>query len=166
MPMNLLPYQDVSFRSGLNAAEVSKKLRGYIKPETATNSGYWGTRNTKEYEGEVGENKFKIQKIIQSLYSVIPVISGTFIQESGGTKINMKMRLSTIPLIAVCAFGGLAIVLFIAISISTYFWAHLNFGFLIPLGFMTFLYLMVTIAFNLECRKSVRDFKILLEDLQ
>lgn len=163
--MNLLPYRNVYFRSGYGASEVFNKLRAHIKPQTAITSGYWGKRNTREYEGNVKVNSFTAQRIIQYNNSFLPVIAGTFIEESNGTNISMKMRLSTVTLIGVCAFGGFAIVFFIAISVAAYFFSHINLVFLAPLGLMLFMYALTTIAFNLECKRSERDFKTFLEGL-
>lgn len=161
--MNLLPYQNIVFRSELNAVDVSKKLREHIKPETATNSGYWGTRNTKEYEGEISGNNFSIQRIIWFWNSFLPVITGTFIQEPGGTKINMKMRLPTLALISVYLIGVFAIALLIGLATAFYTIGTFSFLLVAPLGFLIFMYLLTTIAFNLECRKSKKDFKKILE---
>jgi hypothetical protein len=157
--MNLLPYQNVVFRSELPADEISKKLREHVKPVTAVSS----VKDTKEYEGEVVGNNFNIQRIIQYRSSFLPVIKGAIIQDSNGTKINVKIGLQTIVLVGVCVLAGLAIVFFMAITFAAVVFRHFNFFFLAPFGFLIFLYLMTTIAFNMECSKSKTDLKKILQ---
>jgi hypothetical protein len=157
--MNLLPYQNVVFRSELNVADVSKKIREHIKPVTAVSS----PRNTKEYEGEIVGNTFNIRRIIWHRNSFLPVIKGTITKEPSGTKIQVKFGLNTIVLISVYVFWGLSLTLSIVTVISSLIFAHFALFTLGPLAFLLFMYLLVTISFNFESSKSKKDLKSILE---
>jgi hypothetical protein len=157
--MNLLPCRHVVFRSGLNAAEVSAKIRQHVKPRTAVSSA----RSTKEYEGEVSGKNFDIQRIIFHWNTFLPVITGTFLQEPMGTKVVMKIKLPPFVLIGVSVVAAFALIIFVVYMIATCIFSQLNFTVLIPLGFFTLLWLITIIPFNMECERSIKDFEKILE---
>ncbi|HET6989671.1 MAG TPA: hypothetical protein VFJ43_00030 [Bacteroidia bacterium] len=161
--MRGFPFKNIIFRSNLDEAGIIKKLRENITPPTATTAGYWGERNTKTYEGEIRGNHFDIKRIIRYQNSFLPEISGVIVKNPEGTKILVKVKLHILVLILIGLVSAMAIAFLIAICFALSVWGHFQPVVLAPLGIMIFMYLMVTIAFHLECEKSKKDLKEILE---
>jgi len=97
--MNLLPFENIDYDSPLTENEVRTSISNNVAWNTKL--GLTFTKNTiMEYEGFVDTENFKIRRILKSgRNSFIPTVTGKISKKSGGTKIELKLRLHKVVMI-------------------------------------------------------------------
>jgi len=164
--MNLkkfLPVENYVMTSKLPVEEIKRRLADNIEPKTNVGSAGFNKSLNKTYEGQILRDSFTISRIINYRNSFLPVITGhisTFLNE---TQINVKMRPVTFILIFISLWLGIVgIVCLGIILVGIIQFKHvLQNGFspmiLIPFGMFLFGWMLTTLAFKAESRKS-REF--------
>lgn len=91
--MNLLPYENLKIESSLSHNEIVSIVRNNIAWNTDLGM-LFTTNSFRDYEGFVEGNTFKIRRTLKSGFnSFIPIVSGVVLEESNGSKIELKLRL-------------------------------------------------------------------------
>lgn len=83
--MNLLPYENIRYKSRLKEEEVIRRLAEVVAPE--------GGQAWNKYRGKIDGNEFNIVRVIDYQNSFLPQISGTIERDYIGTIITVDMRL-------------------------------------------------------------------------
>ncbi|WP_290698807.1 hypothetical protein [Lacinutrix sp.] len=162
--MKYLPFENITYKTKLESEEILKRVAGIIEPKKNFRiSGLFGGNNNKPYEGSIGLNSFKINKIIGHQNSFLPRIKGKIVKDFNGTQVNVKMKLSIFVIAFMCVwFGGVIVGCFVGLSSfldSTSFEPMA----LIPFGMLIFGYALVTVGFKYESVKSKKYFAELFE---
>lgn len=159
--MNLLPFENIVYKSKLDSEEILKRISEIIEQKrgfrikTLLSEG-----NYKPYEGIIIDNEFNLNRIIGYRNSFLPQIKGIVIRKLNRTTVKVKMRLHIIVIIFMTFwFGGLTIgflyTLFNKNNNDPTDWIFLI---LILIG-----YFLVTAGFKFESKKSIDFFAKLLE---
>jgi hypothetical protein len=152
-----LPWRRFEIDTHLTPGQCAHALRAIVEPRRRFR---WpiGPR-LNNFEGEVTPEGFSITRIIRYRNSFLPMISGGFRDQSGGTHVTMRMRPHWFSLgfwmiwMAACVAIA-AIVQFIAadaqrLTVSAFLAAMFVFG-----------YLLCTVSFGIEAEKA----RLLLTD--
>jgi len=157
--MKYLPFENITYTTALSPEQVMEKITQFVEPEKRFRLSRGNS--TKPYEGKVSTNAFKVTRKINYRNSFLPRISGTVEEVANETKVTLKMRLHPFVLVFISlwmSFVFLAVIVTFPILIS-----EPELPLLIPLGMLTFGYLLTTGGFKYESRKSKAFFKELLE---
>jgi hypothetical protein len=170
--MNILPYENITYKTHLSKEEILNRLNQETEPKQWIRmTGIFSSGNHKAYEGVVNQNSFKISRIIGYRNSFLPRIEGEIEEKVEGnskiTLIHIKMRLHTFVLVFLCvwlSFMFLATTFLIPIfkqeisnpSIS-------NLASIIPFLMIPFISLITILAFHYEGNKSKIFFENLFE---
>ena len=155
--MIFLPYEAITFKTDLRKQEVLKRLHSHI------DTGPWkfsfkGNTSGKEYQGSIRNGKFEIFRRIKGRNSALPMILGTVIEQNNGTTIAIKMRLHLLSISVLIFFCG-----FIITGFCHNYRGEMDINFFGPIGMLSFLYLITIVPFNMEKRRSIKDFQRFLE---
>ena len=164
------PFENYTLTTKLSGEEVLKRIEQNIVPKQKFSSRLFGRNTPKPYEGVISENAFTISRIIDYRNSFLPVITGNISSYPGQTQVNIKMR----PFRFVLFFMGFWIgsLGLVCVGILLYGSFHLKQlsanGFspvsLIPFFMFTAGYLMLTLSFKYESKKSKSFLAALLEE--
>jgi hypothetical protein len=131
--------------------------------------------NHLPYLGTLDGYKFEIRRIIHYRNSFLPIIKGEIRPDAGGSSIEITMHphlVAIVLLIGLLAGAGLifSIIIFGVIysalqshGLSTISLTGLLQGCMYPIGFLLFVYLLVTLPFKYESHKSIAFFRELFE---
>jgi hypothetical protein len=161
--MAFVPYENIILESDLSYNEILNRIQNIIEPRRYIFSRLLKKDNGKTYEGELFENKFKINRIILYRNSFIPIIYGTIISESNKTKIYVKMKLHIFVKIFMCLWSSFFALGFFKDIKNFISDMELN---AFPFAFMAIIllgYIFMTGIFKAECRKSKIYFGELFE---
>jgi len=121
------------------------------------NTAFRKQNDRKAYEGQVDRDGFKIQRVIQYRNSFLPQITGTFKRGRTGNEVHVKLKLNLFVLIFICLWmGGVTVACLSTLFISNIA-GGLGYFSLIPFGMLLFGYLLTTLAFSYEAKKSEKD---------
>jgi hypothetical protein len=162
--MKYLPYENLTFRTKLDAEEILLRIKKNTEPEKMFRmNGLLENNDHKPYEGNVDGMTFHLTRIISYRNSFLPKISGLIERDFHGTKVTVKMKLSSSTMAFMMLWcGGVALDFFIILIFSM---KEKSFkpGILIPLGALLFAYLLTIGGFKSESSKSKEFLSQLLE---
>jgi len=161
--MNLLPYENLTFRTKLKEDEIIKRLIKLTEPKRALRFGIFTKSSTKLYEGEIYAKHFHITRIIRYRNSFLPEINGVIQANIYETQINIKMRLSNFAIVFMSFWCLITMLISIIALISAIKYDLAKTGVLIPLGMLIFGYLLTMAGFKSESSKSIEDMLKLFE---
>ncbi len=155
-----LPYRKFVIHSCLNKAQVMFQLRNCVSQR----QGDWPSqpKTSKTFAGKLLPSGFEITKPWGYRNSFIPIINGTFEPHENGTKIVITMKLHSLifVFIAVWAFPIVGIGFFTISSLIFSIITANTIDFelvkilLAMTGMLLFLYLMVSVSFNIQANKA------------
>ena len=145
--MKYLPFEHIIFRTSLSEQEVRAKLSDFTE---ARKSRFFNTP-TKDYEGFINGNSFKINRIIKGRNSFAPQINGTIRANAAGTQIEVKMKLQEYVLAFLIGWCFLASLFLMAIFTME---DKTAMDFLLPVLMLLFVYALTMIGFKIESKKS------------
>jgi len=146
----LFPYHSCVYYSNLSKEEILSRISERTEPEQFFRMRGFLVRNkeTKEFEGTVGIDQFKINKIHKRKKSYAPVISGQLSRANQYTKLNLSMRLSYV-IIALIPLWLLFFVNFIVVSnFSVEQFNQFDFDSWFPILFIFVFYAILTGSFH------------------
>ena len=165
-----LPFVSFIITTNLKPEEVQKRIFNNVQPAQQKIFSFRVVNNsTSPYEGWVGNDAFKIQRVINYRNDFNPVISGLIYANNNKTDIEIKMRLPTFAIV----FGivWLGIIGLVCLGILAVFFLHFNqilksgFSpfFLGPFGMFLFGSALFTFPFRFEAKKSKKFLVELFE---
>ena len=153
--MNILPYEHILYDSDLSLEEVIKKLNLIVEPPKLFRlSGLKEKMASNKYEGELKEDSFKINRIVNYRTSLLPIVQGKIKQIEGRTTLKLKMRLNYFSLIFMIVwFGGIGTVCGKIIA------SNIEYQLLdvIPFAMFVFPYFIILLGFKNEVDKTKKD---------
>jgi len=96
--MPILPHDRFAFDSPLSPEHAAARLAEVVERRQLLRIGRWP--NTREFEGEVGEGSFAIQRILRYRNPFRPLIRGTIEARERGSRLQGTMTLH--PLAIAC----------------------------------------------------------------
>ena len=157
-----LPYKRIVISTSLTTENCVSLISAAISPNRTINT--WFSSSSKEFEGSVNEQGFKIQKVIHNRNSFLPVLNGKFIQFEKGTKIEVRLSLDTLVLVFtsfwLAGMGGFFLLLVID-SISA---GVPNKDMWYPLGAIGFFYFMILVGFGSYAKRTEEFITNLFEN--
>lgn len=166
----LLPIENYDFTTNLSIDEVYSRLSANIEPKQANLLSMLNEKRSKPYEGEISQNSFKINRIINYRNSFLPVIHGEMSNYFGQTRIKIRMRPAAFVFIFMAFWLGLVAIGCIVILFSGFINIKevLHSGFslmlLVPFGIFLFGCMLPAMAFKPESRKAKRFLATLLNE--
>lgn len=157
--MKYLPFEKICYSTKVDSVEILKRIEEIIEPKkTFSLTGVFGRGNLKDYEGFVKKNEFKINRIIGYRNSFLPQIKGLVEKDFTGTKVHLKMHLHPFVMLFMCVwFGGVGLG-FLAFLPSLLNLEDFEPLALLPFGMLIFGYLLVTLSFKFESKKTRKYF--------
>jgi hypothetical protein len=166
---NYLPYEHYTLITKLSPDVARKRLAENIEPPKIAITQIFKSTYTKPYKGHFSNNSFEMSRVITGRNSFLPIIRGWVSPQMTGAQIFITMR----PVIAVIIFMffWLGVVGLVCLGGIIIFIAHfkqiLHNGFspaaVIPYGMFAFGYLLCTLSFKYESKKSKAFLANLLE---
>lgn len=161
--MKYLPFESISYESGLDPDEVLQRLDRVTYPKEAlTVSSLFKGVDNKEYFGSVEDGFFKVNRIIKGQNSFQPIIKGYVKENGSGSSINIKMRPAIFPLVFMSiwltGFGFGAIC-----GILSFFFVSQDLVRLLPVVILVGFYILMLQGFKIESLKSKQYFAQLFE---
>jgi hypothetical protein len=157
--MAFLPWENIEYKTSLSKDEIINRINNIVEPK-----GIFGIFLLKKYsygkpyEGEVYENGFKIKRITFYMNSFKPIILGNIIENRNQTIINIKMRCHYfIAGFMSIWFGGVLFTLLKNIIRAGSFIDIIS-SIVEALIFLAFGYLLITISFKYESKKTKKIF--------
>ena len=162
--MPLLPYQNIVYNTRLTREELLIRLKESVEPKRGLSfNAIKKQKNRKAYEGQLDQDGFKIQRVIQYRNSFLPQITGNFQRGRTGNEVHVKLRLNLFVLIFISLWmGGVTVACLSTVFISNTA-GGLGYFALIPFGMLLFGYLLTTLAFSYEAKKSKKDLLKIFE---
>lgn len=152
------PWRKFEIMSYLPAEKAIVAIQNATEPRRWFRSPFGARR---EFEGTVGNDTFKISRIIRYRNSFLPVIEGRVESIGNASRVSITMR----PFWFVSAFLAIWIAFFACFLVI----ATLNRGpisdsrsFAVFAGFASFGYLLASISFGIEARRARRSLERLL----
>lgn len=153
--MNLLPYENITYKTALTPEQIVEKIQNVIEPKkTFRMTGIFSSKDHRPYEGEVDHNSFDIRRIIGYRNSFLPIIKGQIEQDINGTTIIVKMRVHYFVTVFMLVWYGSLGSAFLGIFFSALFDGSFEYIGLFPLAMFFFGYLMTIVGFKSESEKS------------
>jgi hypothetical protein len=163
-----LPFENNVLTTQLSTLEVLKRIQGNMEPES-TKLFAFNRKFAKPYSGNVEGLTFTLRRNINYRNSFLPVIDGRIETIPGKTQVKITMRLDLFVAFFVSLWLGIMGYLCISLIISggsersssnpLHFFAP---G-LVPFGMFAFGYLLTTLSFKSESKKSLQFLSGLLE---
>lgn len=157
--MNFLPKENIVYKTKLKEEEILKRLSDLIEPEKTFRFNVFSNNSLKSYEGQIKGNTFQIKRIINYRNSFLPRVTGLIEKDFDGLTIKVKMRLSIFVIIFLCFWCGAVGLGFLFALKQGAPESQFNPVKLIPLGMLTFVYLMTMLGFKFESNKAKKDLQ-------
>lgn len=153
--MNFFPYLKLTYNSPLAEDEIRKRLSAVVRSDHVLRSlDYPADLTISDYEGQVWDDGFVLERIIDYRNSSLPVINGKFHHEVLGARISVSMRLSIPTLIVGVVMIGMLLFIISEGAMSAAVSVPFRF---FPIGMLLFMYLLATIPFLREARIAKKD---------
>lgn len=160
--MKFLPTENITYKTRLEAEEITKRLSQIVEPEKTFRFSNIGSSATKSYEGKINDQTFNIKRIIGYRNSFLPRIKGTIERDYDGMTIKVKMRLHIFVIVFLYFWFGSAGLGCIAVLTQS-FSLEFNVRTLIPFGLLLFVYGMTMGGFKFESNKSKKELQKIFE---
>lgn len=163
-----LPFENHVLTTKLSTLEVLKRIEDNMEPDYA-NIFAFNRKFAKPYSGHTQGLTFTMRRNINYRNSFLPVISGRIETFSRETEIRIKMRLHSFVAFFASFWLGIVGLVCIGVVIAglLHFPVVLHDGFspaaLAPFGMFAFGYLLTTLSFKSESKKSLQFLSGLLE---
>lgn len=163
--MKYLPFETLTYRTALSPTESFQRLQDHVEPKrTLSVNGFsWPKKPHKDYHGYLSNNSFEITRIIHYRNSFLPTIKGRIESDPNGSIIHITMQPMIFVLLFLgvwCSVAALMFFVLLAQAISSGIFEPWIF---IPLGMLLFAYLMTTLAFKHESKRSKEDLARIFE---
>ena len=164
--MNYFPFENAKFLSNLKSDELVRHLSDSIErvhpskfksPSRSSKSYY------KPYQGTISNNEFTVLRNISYENSFRPVIHGTIREFLSHTEVSIEMKLHRFVRRFIILWLSMTMFAFIVTLIDSVNAAKFTLSTFGPLGAFLFGYLLTMIGFNIESRKTKKDFQNLLK---
>ena len=167
---NYLPTEKYTLVTHLRVAEVRQRVADRIEPKTTTLFPMYSKKGrTKPYEGELVNDTFTINKIIDYKNSFLPVITGHISAHGDKTRIAISMNLTLFVLVFIAIWLGilgticLGLLLSGLLRLSQFTQSEFNPLVLLPFGMFIFGAGLTLIAFKAESKSAKKFLADLLE---
>jgi hypothetical protein len=150
--MPILPHDRFALDSPLSPEHAAARLAEVVERRQLLRIGRWP--NTREFEGEVGEGSFAIQRILRYRNPFRPLIRGTIEARERGSRLQGTMSLHPLAIASVGLLIGMGAVGLLAILLGVIPDGPTGAGRLAPLMPMAVLVLLVSAAFAHEARAA------------
>ena len=150
------PLENLVYKTKLTKEQAIQKLAENIEVEQQFILDVDNHVYTKPYLGKIHGYTFQIKRAIPHLNSFLPRIQGEVYSDVDGTKIKVKMRLSTFVLVFMTIWFCGIIAVFAA-SIFEMFTQGFSLFFLLPIVMFSLGYGLMHSAFNPESALSKAD---------
>ncbi len=161
--MILYPFENITYKTKLTESEIVKQLNSLTIHKEKPYFSLWGNNHAKPYEGEIGEQRFYIKRIINYRNSFVPRITGTINQDLNGSTVNIIMKLPSNVIIFLCIwFAFMSVMSFLSFNAGTFYPYSFYFDNLehwLPVGLIVFMYSLTMFCFKYESRKSKKDLQ-------
>jgi len=169
--MTFLPFENITYKTKLGEDEVLRRLHDLTVPTDKLRFQLSGQNASKPYSGDINGGQFTIKRIIKYVNSWLPVIHGTVTRDTGGTIINVKMKLSTwVTVLSFIWIAFMSVGSFLSLTPGTFYQFYTDFDYSygkhlekfahwLPVGLIMFWYIMTMGAFKYESRKSKKDLQ-------
>jgi len=163
--MKYTPFDKFIIESKKSEPELTSRLLEQIEPKVNFRTDqYFSDKKLKPYEGEIENNKFRINRIIKHQNPFLPRIIGEFKTQYGGnSKIQITMRIK---------YSVLFFMIFCSLAPTLFFFSFqaesnnentLNPELIISVIWFMMVYFFTYIFFNYERNKSKNFLKELFE---
>jgi len=150
--MPILPHDRFALDSPLSPEHAAARLAEVVERRQLLRIGRWP--NTREFEGEVGEGSFAIQRILRYRNPFRPLIRGTIEARERGSRLQGTMSLHPLAIASVGLLIGMGAVGLLVILLGVIPGGPTGAGRLAPLMPMAVLVLLVSAAFAHEARAA------------
>lgn len=161
----LYPYHRCVYYSKLTKEEILSRIKKKTEPEQFFRmKGFLASsKETKEFEGTIDLDHFKINKLSKKKKSYAPVVSGRFSRTNQFTKVSLSMRLSYFIL----AFIPIWILFFVNFFFNTNFsfekLGDNDFIAWYPIVFLFVFYIILTGSFHYHVSKAKKSLEEIIE---
>lgn len=162
--MWFIPYKQITWDSSLNETEIRRRLNGYVAPVITYMVQVRLT--DKPFKGKLTTNGFEMMRVVSTRNSWLPLVNGKIESTINGSRIKIKMRMHSIPLVFTLFFLGVTFLIgfsgiLASLRTDVYKWQDI----LIPFGFFLFAYIYSTATFHSEA-SFIKEFmnKLLQKD--
>lgn len=160
--MKFLPSEKIEIVTTLSKDEVKQILANYIGPKRTFNTLFDKRDESKIFHGEIEQDFFKIQRIINGKNSFNPQIKGEIKSYINGTRLIIDFKLNTFVKIFIIywiSFVSLAFVITIIGALKQY---TIAFFIPFPLIMLIFAIVLTNYGFNSQKTKSIEDLSRIL----
>ncbi|HMG81481.1 MAG TPA: hypothetical protein VK559_00465 [Ferruginibacter sp.] len=168
--MKYLPFENYTLLTKLSSEEIKKRLaENLVAKRKGLSFLSLDNRAIRPYEGEIIEDTFSINRIINYRNSFLPMITGSISKPYGKTEIAIKMRPALFTLIFIAFWLGIvgmvciAILIIGIIKISSIHLSEISPLLLIPFGMFIFGCALSIIPFKIESKKSKEFLQLLFQ---
>lgn len=145
-----IPLARLELKTTLSKEQFNERLSSELSGRSSFIEGH--QKNRKHFTGQLGENSFRVSKVLGSRNSFSPIIKGTLKEENEFTTIKIKMILKPATL-AFLMFWVFFVVLFSSLqaeTLSDILW---------PIGMVLFAYFITFMGFNSAAEKAINALK-------
>lgn len=169
MPLRqLLPFDRFTLSTKLNATEALARVAHCVEPKRMFGFTFFDAR-VKPYEGDINGKSFIINRIIRYRNSFNPVITGQVVTRKEHTDITISMHPTVFVLVCTSIWLCFTGVMCLSVLSDVYGKTarpHAPFSKLhyIPFVLFVFGWLLATVAYRMESRKSRKFFANLFNE--
>lgn len=155
--MKLIPIEKFTLVTELSKSTVIEELNSSIRLKQNVAFRNTNVESEKKFEGIVFENNFKITRIINYKNSFLPEITGTIIEKSNGSEIEVELKVtSLVKVFMILWFGGVSFG-FIVTLIVAIIGDGAIYTCLFPLFMLLAGFGILKFGFSIETKKSKAD---------
>lgn len=150
--MKIYPKYLFTIDSPLSASEMVSVLESAVEPPKLVR---WGASGSRSYQGEFTHSGFKIWRIISYRNSFLPIIEGTIIPVTSGSRVAVTMRLHRFIAVFMIIWLSMVAALLLAFSLASMNGRIDPFpAVLVPFFMLVFGILLTSCSFWAEARKA------------
>jgi hypothetical protein len=150
--MPLLPHDRFALDSPLSPENAAARLAGVVERRQLVRIGRWP--NTRDFEGEVREGRFAIQRVLAHRNPFRPLIRGTIEARERGSRLEGTMSLHPLATACLCLLATMGAAGLLASLLGALPGAPTGVGRLMPLVPLVFVVLFVSVSFAHEARAA------------
>ena len=157
----VIPYEKHRYSTSLSAQEFREALKAVVEPKQFIRFyGIFASSNSKDYEGNVNLNDFKIQKLSKKKKSNTPVVEGKITSSlTNKTAVQLTLR----PQYFTVFFFAIWLFLFFGSTTAFNFSVDFSNKIYVPLLFITIGIVFFIGTFKYEANKSRKYLERLLK---
>ncbi len=161
----LIPYHRCHYYSKLSKEEILGRISKRTEPEKMFRLRGWlaSSDKTRAFEGTVGQDEFKINKLSKKKKNYAPVLSGRLTSSVQYTKVDISMRLSYYVLILVPVWLLLVGNVFLKSNFSFEDFTKGDITNWFPVGFVLLFYAFLTGSFHYHLANVKKDLETIID---